>query len=439
MSEEVEEVSADVEAAQVQLADVLAELRTISARLDALERDRRGATATPRPGPVSPIRSTVGVGSTGPIRSSAAAMSASVRSACVISRTLPGHAAGQHPRVGEPAQRAAEVGDRDAARCWSRGRRTDQPRSRRPAASGRARAWSSASRSMRSSADQRRRGEHPALAHAAAEHLAQPPRLLARTPPTRPPRNRPGAPRPLLRQTCTVSTPTVSVAGGTPSATAACQSRAPSRCTRRPRGPGRGRDGGVLVRGGHGAARGVVGVLQAQQRGAQRVVRPGACRRRGGRRRGRPCPGPASCGSGRGMPPASHAAVPSSASSTCAPAGARNASPRVEVAHQRDEVAHRAARRPQRVVRAEQAGDPGLELAHRGVAVEDVVVDLGGGHRVAHLLGRAGDGVRTQVDRAVVGRSAGTSWVASGQSNHDGTVEACPPGSRIGHGTRPFG
>jgi voltage-gated potassium channel len=49
VSEEVEEVSADVEATQVQLADVLAELRTISARLDALERDRRGATANPDP------------------------------------------------------------------------------------------------------------------------------------------------------------------------------------------------------------------------------------------------------------------------------------------------------------------------------------------------------------------------------------------------------
>jgi voltage-gated potassium channel len=49
VSEEVEEVSADVEATQVQLADVLAELRTISARLDALERDRRGGTTSPDP------------------------------------------------------------------------------------------------------------------------------------------------------------------------------------------------------------------------------------------------------------------------------------------------------------------------------------------------------------------------------------------------------
>src|SRR3954452_14447905 len=43
VSEEGEEVSSDVEAAQVQLAQVLAELRTISARLAALERDRHPA------------------------------------------------------------------------------------------------------------------------------------------------------------------------------------------------------------------------------------------------------------------------------------------------------------------------------------------------------------------------------------------------------------
>jgi voltage-gated potassium channel len=43
VSEDVEEVSSDVEAAQVQLTEVLAELRAISARLDALERDRHPA------------------------------------------------------------------------------------------------------------------------------------------------------------------------------------------------------------------------------------------------------------------------------------------------------------------------------------------------------------------------------------------------------------
>ena len=43
VSEDVEEVSSDVEAAQVQLVEVLTELRRISARLDALERDRHPA------------------------------------------------------------------------------------------------------------------------------------------------------------------------------------------------------------------------------------------------------------------------------------------------------------------------------------------------------------------------------------------------------------
>jgi voltage-gated potassium channel len=45
VSEEVEEVSTDVEATQAQLVEVLAELRTISARLDALERARAGTAS----------------------------------------------------------------------------------------------------------------------------------------------------------------------------------------------------------------------------------------------------------------------------------------------------------------------------------------------------------------------------------------------------------
>jgi len=48
VSEDVEEVSTDVEATRAQLADVLAELRRISVRLDALERDR--IVASPSPG-----------------------------------------------------------------------------------------------------------------------------------------------------------------------------------------------------------------------------------------------------------------------------------------------------------------------------------------------------------------------------------------------------
>jgi len=49
VSEEVEEVSTDVEATQAQLVEVLAELRTISARLDALERDPSAGTASRGP------------------------------------------------------------------------------------------------------------------------------------------------------------------------------------------------------------------------------------------------------------------------------------------------------------------------------------------------------------------------------------------------------
>jgi voltage-gated potassium channel len=48
VSEDVEEVSEDVEATRVQLAEVLAELRTISARLDALERSGGPTSRTGR-------------------------------------------------------------------------------------------------------------------------------------------------------------------------------------------------------------------------------------------------------------------------------------------------------------------------------------------------------------------------------------------------------
>jgi hypothetical protein len=83
-----------------------------------------------------------------------------------------------------------------------------------------------------------------------------------------------------------------------------------------------------------------------------------------------------------------------------------------EVVHERDDVAHGPARGPQRVLGAEHVGDALLQTAHRGVAVEDVVAHLRGRHGGAHLLGRLGDGVRTEVDRGVTGRCApGTrSW-----------------------------
>jgi hypothetical protein len=110
---------------------------------------------------------------------------------------------------------------------------TSHPRSISPAASFAALAWSSDSCVIRSSAT--------SPAAATMPPCRTPPPSIFRTrrasstneddPPTSPPI---GAPSALLRHTCTVSTPTVSAAGGTESATDACHSRAPSRCTRRP-------------------------------------------------------------------------------------------------------------------------------------------------------------------------------------------------------------
>ena len=254
---------------------------------------------------------------------------------------------GRAPRVGvQLAQHVRRVGHRKQHDVGLRG-------AHRPAAApaGRRRAerafkWSSASRSMRSSADQPAAASTPPCRtpppsilrsrRASAMNSVDP----ATTDPT-------GAPSPLLKQTWTVSTPTVSAPGGTPSATAACQSRAPSRCTRRPAAL-RGRHGpGMLLGRGDRATRGVVGVLQAQQRGAQRVVGP----RRAGcsahrvrrdparpgvvRHRTRACRRPARrrCRArrrARARPPARGTRRPG------------------QVAHQRDQVAHGPAGHPQR-------------------------------------------------------------------------------------------
>src|SRR6185312_9738174 len=104
----------------------------------------------------------------------------------------------------------------------------------------------------------------------------------------------------------------------------------------------------------------------------------------------------------------------------------------LQVAHQGDEVGHRAAGRPHRVVRAEQRGDAVLQFTHRGVVAEDVVVDLRRDHRLTHALGRPRDGVRSQVDRAVRGRPPGTSGSHQDRSNHVGP-HLWRIGSQIGH------
>ena len=81
-----------------------------------------------------------------------------------------------------------------------------------------------------------------------------------------------------------------------------------------------------------------------------------------------------------------------------------------EVGHLGDEVAHRAARHEQAGLLAEQLGGAFLEGVDRRVVTEDVVADLGLGHRPAHGGRRVGDGVAAQVDPGHGGRVYG--WVA---------------------------
>ncbi len=72
-----------------------------------------------------------------------------------------------------------------------------------------------------------------------------------------------------------------------------------------------------------------------------------------------------------------------------------------DVGHEPDEIAHRAARDQQRGLGAEEFGGSLLELADGRVLAEDVVADLGRGHRAAHGRGGECDGVRPEVDHAV--------------------------------------
>ena len=167
----------------------------------------------------------------GPIRSSAALMSASDRSAWVISRTRPAIGAARTPAALEPAQRALQVGHRDQHDVGLRGR--DLPAALAQPGGQRAGPLVVLGQPVDAvQRDQPGRGQHPALADAAAEHLAQPAGLARRTRPSRRPATRPGRRGPCSGTPERCRRPTVSAPGGTPSATAACHSRAPSRCTR---------------------------------------------------------------------------------------------------------------------------------------------------------------------------------------------------------------
>ncbi len=64
----------------------------------------------------------------------------------------------------------------------------------------------------------------------------------------------------------------------------------------------------------------------------------------------------------------------------------------------REHVGHRPGGREQRSLLAEQAGDPLLELADRGVLAVHVVADRCGGHRRPHRVGGLGEGVGAEVD-----------------------------------------
>ena len=64
--------------------------------------------------------------------------------------------------------------------------------------------------------------------------------------------------------------------------------------------------------------------------------------------------------------------------------------PRAEVGHLGDEVAHRAGGDEQAGLLAEQLRGAFLEGVDRRVVAEDVVADLGVGHRAAHGRATAG-------------------------------------------------
>jgi hypothetical protein len=174
-----------------------------------------------------------------------------------------------------------------------------------------------------------------------------------------PPQRTTGAPSPMLKQTWTVSTPTVSVAGGRQRDGGVPQPRSVG-CTRSRAARAAAATAARAVQIGDGATRRVVGVLHAQ-RGAQRSrglrYRPPAGRPRGDLAR------PGVVRQRPRHPPANHAAVPAPrrgrerrrARGGIAAAGWLIGAMRLPP---------RAARRPQRVVRAEQ---PGSQLAHRGV------------------------------------------------------------------------
>ncbi|GAA3354151.1 hypothetical protein GCM10020366_09910 [Saccharopolyspora gregorii] len=154
---------------------------------------------------------------------------------------------------------------------------------------------------------------------------------------------------------------------------------------------------GVLVRRDDRATRRVVRVLQAQQRGVQRVVAPVAARVRTHRVGGGPPRAGVPLQRFRHAPGEPRGGAQLVVQHVRA-ARREEPVPAAQVHRQRDQVAHRAAGHPQRGGGAEQLRGPLLQRAHGRVVVEHVVADFGVGHRRGHPLVGARDRVGTQVD-----------------------------------------
>ena len=165
--------------------------------------------------------------------------------------------------------------------------------------------------------------------------------------------------------------------------------------------PGGGHQPPVLVHRGDRAAGRVVGVLQAQQRGPQHVVGAFDDRRAHRLRRG-----PAGTavpvqrlGNSAGQPGrGAEFAADDMGTARCQEPVAT-----AQMHAHRDRVGHAAGRHPQRGRHAEQVGGPLLQRAHGRVVIENVITDLGGGHRGSHGRVGFGDGVGTKINGRWVG------------------------------------
>jgi hypothetical protein len=62
------------------------------------------------------------------------------------------------------------------------------------------------------------------------------------------------------------------------------------------------------------------------------------------------------------------------------------------------EVGHGAAGKEERRIRAEQLGHPRFKGTGGGIAVEDVIADVGGSHRGAHASRGTRHGITAQVE-----------------------------------------